>query len=74
MDPSSTQAISNIGDAFAYAIGSGIGWLVAIVCLAAIREKMDYCDVPKPLRGLGITFITVGLMGMALLCFSVVNL
>ena len=70
MDPSSTQAISNIGDAFAYAIGSGIGWLVAIVCLAAIREKMDYCDVPKPLRGLGITFITVGLMAMAFMCFS----
>ena len=74
MDPSSTQAISNIGDAFAYAIGSGIGWLVAIVCLAAIREKMDYCDVPKPLRGLGITFITVGLMAMALMCFSGLNL
>ncbi|MBQ2507049.1 MAG: NADH:ubiquinone reductase (Na(+)-transporting) subunit E [Bacteroidaceae bacterium] len=74
MDPSSTQAISNIGDAFAYAIGSGIGWLVAIVCLAAIREKMDYCDVPKPLRGLGITFITVGLMAMAFMCFSGLNL
>lgn len=70
MDPSSTQAIANIGDAFAYAIGSGIGWLIAIVCLAAIREKMEYCDVPKPLRGLGITFITVGLMAMAFLCFS----
>jgi len=74
MDPSSTQAISNIGDAFAYAIGSGIGWLVAIVCLAAIREKMDYCDVPKPLRGLGITFITVGLMALAFMCFSGLNL
>ena len=74
MDPSSTQAISNIGDAFAYAIGSGIGWLVAIVCLAAIREKMDYCDVPKPLRGLGITFITVGLLAMAFMCFSGLNL
>ncbi|MCQ2268401.1 MAG: NADH:ubiquinone reductase (Na(+)-transporting) subunit E [Bacteroidaceae bacterium] len=70
MDPSSTQAIANIGDAFAYAIGSGIGWLIAIVCLAAIREKMEYCDVPKPLRGLGITFITVGLMAMAFMCFS----
>lgn len=74
MDPSSTQAISNIWDAFAYAIGSGIGWLVAIVCLAAIREKMDYCDVPKPLRGLGITFITVGLMALAFMCFSGLNL
>ncbi|MCF0159339.1 MAG: NADH:ubiquinone reductase (Na(+)-transporting) subunit E [Bacteroidaceae bacterium] len=74
MDPSNTQAIANIGDAFAYAIGSGIGWLIAIVCLAAIREKMDYCDVPKPLRGLGITFITVGLMAMAFMCFSGLNL
>lgn len=70
MDHSSTQAIANIGDAFAYAIGSGIGWMIAIVCLAAIREKMEYCDVPKPLRGLGITFITVGLMAMAFMCFS----
>ena len=70
MDPDNTQAIANIGDAFAYALGSGIGWLVAIVCLAAIREKMEYCDVPKPLRGLGITFITVGLMAMAFMCFS----
>ncbi len=74
MDPSNTQAIANIGDAFAYAIGSGIGWLIAIVCLAAIREKMEYCDVPKPLRGLGITFITVGLMAMAFMCFSGLNL
>ena len=74
MDPSNTQAIANIGDAFAYAIGSGIGWLIAIVCLAAIREKMDYCGVPKPLRGLGITFITVGLMAMAFMCFSGLNL
>lgn len=70
MDPSSTQAIANIGDAFAFAIGSGLGWMIAIVCLAAIREKIDYCDVPKPLRGLGITFITVGLMAMAFMCFS----
>lgn len=70
MDPSSTQAIANIGDAFAFAIGSGLGWMIAIVCLAAIREKIDYCDVPKPLRGLGISFITVGLMAMAFMCFS----
>ena len=74
MDPSNTQAIANIGDAFAYAIGSGIGWLIAIVCLAALRDQMDYCDVPKPLRGLGITFITVGLMAMAFMCFSGLNL
>ena len=60
----------NVGEASVYALGSGIGWLVAIVCLAAIREKMAYSDVPKPLRGLGITFITVGLMALAFMCFS----
>lgn len=71
MDPAtSSQAIGSIGDAFVYAISSGIGWTLAIVGLAAIREKMAYTDVPKPLRGLGITFITVGLMAMAFMCFS----
>ena len=71
MDPAtSTQAIGNVWDSIAYALGSGIGWLLAIVSLAAIREKMAYTDVPKPLQGLGITFITVGLMAMAFMCFS----
>lgn len=70
MDPASTQYIGGIGDCIAYAIGSGIGWTLAIVGLAAIREKMAYSDVPKPLQGLGITFITVGLMAMAFMCFS----
>ena len=56
--------------AISAALGSGIGWLLAIVALAAIREKMAYTDVPKPLQGLGITFITVGLMAMAFMCFS----
>lgn len=71
MDPAtSSQAIGSIGDALIYAISSGIGWTLAIVGLAAIREKMAYTDVPKPLRGLGITFITVGLMAMAFMCFS----
>ena len=60
----------NVGEATVYAFGSGIGWLIAIVALAAIREKMAYCNVPKPLRGLGITFITVGLMSLAFMCFS----
>ena len=60
----------NVGEATVYALGSGIGWLIAIVCLAAIREKMAFSDVPKPLRGLGITFITVGLMALAFMCFS----
>lgn len=71
MDPAtSSQAIANTLDAIVYALGSGVGWLLAIVALAAIREKMAYTDVPKPLQGLGITFITVGLMAMAFMCFS----
>lgn len=75
MDPSTTsQAISSISDAIVYALGAGLGWLLAIVCLAAINEKMAYTDVPKPLRGLGITFITVGLMAMAFMCFSGLNI
>ena len=74
MDAGNTQAILNVWDSVAYAIGSGIGWLLAIVGLAAIREKMQYSDVPKPLRGLGITFITVGLMAMAFMCFSGLNI
>ena len=74
MDPNNTQAILSVGDSVAYALGSGIGWLLAIVGLAAIREKMQYSDVPKALRGLGITFITVGLMAMAFMCFSGLNI
>ena len=74
MDPNNTQAIVNVWDSVAYALGSGIGWLLAIVGLAAIREKMQYSDVPKALRGLGITFITVGLMAMAFMCFSGLNI
>lgn len=70
MDPASTQYIGGVGDCIAYALGSGIGWTLAIVGLAAIREKMAYSDVPKPLQSLGITFITVGLMAMAFMCFS----
>lgn len=74
MDPNSSQYIGSVGDAAVYALGSGIGWLLAIVALAAIREKMAYTDVPKPLQGLGITFITVGLMAMAFMCFSGLNI
>ena len=66
--------IGGVLDALGYAIGSGIGWLMAIVGLAAIREKKAYSDVPAPLRGLGITFITVGLMAMAFMCFSGLNI
>lgn len=64
------KALTGMVDVLAYALGSGIGWLLAIVGLAAIREKMEYADVPAPLKGLGITFITVGLMAMAFMCFS----
>ncbi len=70
LDPANPQAITSLGSAVVYALGSGIGWLLAIVGLAAIREKMAYSDVPGPLKGLGITFITVGLMAMAFMCFS----
>ena len=74
MDSNSSQFIGNVWDAIIYAFSSGIGWLLAIVALAAIREKMAYTDVPKPLQGLGITFITVGLMAMAFMCFSGLNI
>ena len=70
LDPSNSQYIGNVGDAVAFAIGSGIGWTLAICLLGAIRERLAYSDVPKPLQGLGITFITVGLMAMAFMCFS----
>ena len=74
LEPENVKAIANLGDAFAYAGGSGIGWLMAIVCLAGIREKMEYNDVPRPLQGLGITFIVVGLMALAFMCFSGLNI
>lgn len=64
------QAITNFSDSVAYALGSGLGWTLAIVMFGAIREKMAYCDIPKPLQGMGIAFITVGLMAMAMMCFS----
>ena len=71
---SDPKYIGDVADAVSYALGSGIGWLLAIVGLAAIREKMAYSDVPAPLKGLGITFITVGLMAMAFMCFSGLNI
>ena len=70
LDPLNSQYIGSVWDAIAYAVGSGLGWTLAIVLLGAIREKMQYTDVPKPLQGLGITFITVGLMAMAMMCIS----
>ena len=57
-----------------FGLGSGIGWAIAIMALAAIREKMKYSDVPAGLRGLGITFITVGLIALAFMCCSGIQL
>ena len=59
----------NLSEATVYGLGSGVGWFLAVVALAAIREKLAYSDVPKPLRGLGITFVTVGLMAFGFLSF-----
>lgn len=64
----------SIGEATAFAFGSGIGWWIAIVALAAIREKIRYSNVPAPLRGLGITFIITGLMGIAFMAFLGIEL
>jgi Na+-transporting NADH:ubiquinone oxidoreductase subunit E len=57
-----------------FGIGSGIGWLLAIVALAAIREKMRYSNVPPALRGLGITFIVTGLMAIGFMAFAGIQL
>jgi Na+-transporting NADH:ubiquinone oxidoreductase subunit E len=60
----------NVGMATTYGLGSGIGWLLAITGMAAIREKLKYSDIPKPLRGLGIAFIITALMGLGFMSFS----
>ena len=65
---------ANVGEATVYALGSGLGWFLAIVGLAAIRERLQYANVPAPLKGLGITFITVGLMGIAFMTFMGITL
>lgn len=64
----------NIAEASVYGIGSGVGWFLAIVAIAAIREKIRYSNVPPALRGLGITFIVTGLMGMAFMAFMGIKL
>ncbi|KAA0697083.1 NADH:ubiquinone reductase (Na(+)-transporting) subunit E [Halopseudomonas laoshanensis] len=64
----------NLGESVAYGFGAGTGWALAIVALAGIREKLKYSDVPDGLRGLGITFITVGLMSLGFMSFSGVQL
>ena len=65
---------ANIAEASVFGLGSGVGWLLAIVGIAAIREKIRYSDVPAPLRGLGITFIITGLMGIAFMSFMGIQL
>ncbi|MDD2563297.1 MAG: NADH:ubiquinone reductase (Na(+)-transporting) subunit E [Salinivirgaceae bacterium] len=68
------RAYNNIAEATAFGLGSGVGWLLAIVGLAAIRERIRYSNVPAPLRGLGITFIVTGLMGIAFMAFMGIKL
>ena len=68
------KEFANVGESAVYALGSGLGWFLAIVALAAIREKLSYSNVPAPLKGLGITFITVGLMGIAFMAFMGISL
>ncbi len=60
---------STLAEATTFAVGSGVGWFLAIVAIAAIRERIRYSDIPKPLKGLGITFILTGLMGIAFMAF-----
>ncbi len=69
-----SREYSSLSEATVFGLGSGVGWFIAIVALAAIREKIRYSDVPAPLRGLGITFILTGLMGIAFLSFAGIKL
>ena len=68
------RAYSNILQAEVFALGSGIGWLLAIVAIAALREKLRYSHIPPALKGVGITFIITGLMGMAFMSFMGIKL
>ncbi len=65
---------ANIGEATSFGLGSGLGWWLAIVAIAAIREKIKYSNVPAPLRGIGITYIITALMGIAFMSFMGINL
>jgi Na+-transporting NADH:ubiquinone oxidoreductase subunit E len=64
----------SFAESVTFGLGTGVGWALAILALAAVREKMRYSNVPPGLRGLGITFITVGLIAMAFMCFSGIQL
>lgn len=68
------REFANVGMATAYGFGSGIGWLLAILGMAAIREKLEYSHAPKPLKGLGITFIITALMAIGFMSFSGINI
>jgi Na+-transporting NADH:ubiquinone oxidoreductase subunit E len=68
------RGYQTLAEATSFGIGSGVGWLLAIVGIAAIREKLSYSNIPAPLRGLGITFIVTGLMGIAFMCFMGIKL
>lgn len=68
------RGYSTLAEATSFGLGSGIGWFLAIVSLAAIREKLAYSNVPAPLKGLGITFIITGLMGIAFMSFMGIQL
>lgn len=68
------REFNNAWTATVYGLGSGVGWLLAIVCLAAIRERLTTTAIPKPLRGIGITFIITGLMGIAFMSFLGIKL
>jgi len=68
------REIASIGEATAFAAGSGFGWWLAVISLAAIREKMSYSQIPVPLRGLGIAFITTGMMAIAFMSFMGIQL
>lgn len=68
------RSYANLGEASVFALGSGVGWYLAIVALAAIREKLAYSNIPPALRGLGITFIITGLMGIAFMSFMGIQL
>lgn len=68
------RAYANVAEATVFGVGSGIGWLLAIVGIAAIREKLSYSNIPGPLKGLGITFIVTGFMGIAFMSFMGIQL
>ncbi len=68
------RGYANVGEAFVFSLGSGIGWCLAIVTMAAIREKLAYSNIPAGLKGLGIAFIITGLMGIAFMSFMGIQL